>query len=270
MLIRTPTDAAKAIKRPPPTFALSARTHAALAPQIVDAFHHRPDASDFRFAVDRLEIVWARTHRFPIDNVANRVDPARLFARVYASARLADAQQRTVDVPVRAQAFFPAPVRVRVADMARRAPAHVARRRARLAYGRGMARRLVARLRGFARYFGDGIGSVTGRTLAQQFVSVGQAHGVRSARAFVAQVRARMRLSVAHLRPRTIVVVHARHLSATVRVVRVARKRTGRTLALGHVIVRHANGVQTAHRVIANRPARFRSGLGIVQTGFGR
>jgi len=219
--------------------------------------------------VNRLEVVGTRAHGFPFDDVAYRVHPAGFFARVYASTRLADAQQRAIDVAVRAQAFFPAPVRIRVPDVARRASADVSRRWVRFAHGGRMARRLVARLRGFARYLRDGVGFETGGTLAQQLMSVGQAHRVRPARVSVAQVHAGMRLSVACLRLRTIVVVHARNFSAAVGVVRVARERARRTLALSHVVVRHADRVRAAHRMITDGSARFRSARRIFQTRFG-
>lgn len=142
--------------------------------------------------MNRLEVVGTRTHGFPFDDIAYRVYSAGFFARIYASTRLADAQQRAIDVAVRAQTFFPAPVRIRVSDVTRRASTDVSRRGVRFAHGGGMARRLVARFRGFARYLGNGIGFETGGTLAQQLMSVGQAHRVRPARVFVAQVHAGM------------------------------------------------------------------------------
>lgn len=209
--------------------------------------------------MNRFKVVRTRTHGFSVDNVANSVDSARFFARVYASARLADAQQRTVDVAVRAQALFPAPFGVRVADVAGRAPAHVPGRGIGVAHGGGVARRLVAHFDRLARYFGYGVGPEARRALAKRLVPVGEAHGVRAARVIVAQVRARMRLPVAHLRLRTIVVVHARNPSAAGRRVRVAGVRAGRTLALRHVIVGHANGVRAALRTVTDRLARFRS-----------
>lgn len=147
--------------------------------------------------------------------------------------------------------------------MTGRTLARVPRRRVRLAHRGVVARCFVAHFRGFARYFGHGVGFETGRALAQRLVAVRETNGVHAAGALVAEVRARVRLSVANLRLRAIVVVHARHFPATVRVVRIAGKRTGRTLALGHVIVGNAHRVRAAHRMVADGSARFQLGRGV-------
>lgn len=206
--------------------------------------------------MNRFEVVGTRAYGFSLDDIAYRVDPARSLARIHTPARLTDTQQRTVNVSVRAQTLFPAPLRVRVSDVTGRTPTDVPRRRVRFAHGGGMARGLVTHFGSFAGNFRERVRLETGRTLAQRLVPVGEAYGVGSARVFVARVYARMRLSVTDLRLRTVIVVHARHSLATARIVRTAGKRTGRTLALGDVVVRDTDGVQAAHGVVANGFAR--------------
>lgn len=194
--------------------------------------------------------------RLPVYNVANRIGAASVLARVGASMVVANRVHRAV-LGRGAVALRLAALRVRIPDEVGRALAHGVVGRAGDADGRLVAGVRVAGLDRDALDLGDRIRLQTGRTLAYRPVLVRYADRVRPASVLVAGVVTGVGQPVAKLRGRAVDVVHAGDGLATVDgVVGVARVQAWGALAVGHVIVHHAQSVRPARDEVAHRLAR--------------
>lgn len=241
--------------------ALPIETHAVLAFGIRRAVICTPYAAVFRALRGRHESVDAAAARPAVHDLAERVRAARVLARIHAAMLVADGMHRAV-LGAGAVSLRLAAVRVRIAHVIRRAPAHrLVRRRTGDAERRRMTGvRTAGGLDGDALDVGHRIRAQSRRALADRLVIVRDAHGVRPARVLVAGVVAGVREPVAELRRRAVDVVDAGHRSATGRrVVRIAGVRSGRALAVGHVIIDDAERVRAAGDEVADQLAGERT-----------
>lgn len=240
----------------PLTYALSLEAHALLAIGIDVAVIGCADATVLRLLRRRYEFMDALATRPPIDNVANGIRSASIFARVGATMVVADRVHGAIlgcgAVTLRLAAF-----RVRIPDEVCRALAHGIVGRARDADGRLVAGIRMAGLDRHTLDVGDRIRFQPGWTLADRSVVVRYANGVHPASILAAGVVTSVGQPVAKLRGRAVKVVDAGDRFASLdRVVGIASVEAGRALAVCHVIVNHAQRVRPARDEIAHRLTR--------------
>lgn len=125
---------------------------------------------------------------------------------------------------------------------------------------RGVARTLLTSIESDTFYFGQGIRTISRRTLANCTVVIGDADGILPTRLLVADVVAGVSQTVAQLCSRAINVVNTGDGPAAIcLVVWIASKRSRWALALRIVIVGDADGMRPAFNLITGRSAAHNS-----------
>ena len=239
---------------------MSVETHAVLAFRIRRAVIRTPYAAVIRALRGRHESVDAPAARPTVHDLADRVGAARVLARIHTAIFVTDGMHRAV-FGTGAVSLRLAAVDVRIAHVIRRAPTdRFARRRTSDAERRRMTGVRTARFDGDALDVGHRIRAQSGRTLTDRPVIVRDANGIHPARVLVAGVVAGMREPVAELRRRAVDVVDAGHRATTgCRIVRITGVRSGRTLAIRHVIIDDAERVRAAGDEVADQLAGERT-----------
>ena len=202
-----------------------------------------------------------------VAHFAQSVGSASPVARVDALATLANGVHWTVSVAgaVALRLASLAVLSVRIANVVGRTLAHRIVGRPGRAQRRRMAGIRLADFGGCALDICQRIGPEARRALTDGSVIVRDAHRVETASVLVAGVVALVLLKIAQLTRWTVGVVHARHaLASPGGVVRVARERPARALAVSHVIAHDAQSVRSAGQKVAHRLATERAGLCLV------
>lgn len=216
---------------------MSVQAYAVLAVAVGRAVIGAAHAAVLRAFGGRHKSVDTTAARPTIDDLAERVQAARVLARVHATVLVADGVQRAV-LRAGAVALRLAAVHVRVAHVAGRASAH----RLVVRPGDAQRRRMTAvrstGLHGDALHVRHRIRSQSGRALADRTVIVRDADRVHAARVFVAGIITSVCKPVAELGGRAIDIVDAGHFTtAGGDVVWIAGVMARRALAVRHVIV---------------------------------
>lgn len=174
------------------------------------------DAAVFSFSCKRCETFRASAHSLPVDDFAQGVRSTRFFAWVHAFSLLAHGISWTIFVSTRAVTFdlHSTSGRVGISDVVRWALADGATACG-FADSSWVTNVGVAGLDWRAFYVSDGIGSETDGTLTAGLVIFRNAHRVGTASIFHASVVAFVFKTIAQLRGRTVVVINAGDLLAT-------------------------------------------------------